>query len=382
MASMAVVLEALLFSVLTPLLPYLSERFAFREGLAGLLVGSYAAGVVVFALPVSLVLRRVGGKPIALLGLGLMAIGCITFSLARDPASLGAARFTQGVAAVCVWEGAFVWVLASAVRERRNELVGTVIGLGILGSMLGPSVGVVAVYVGPRSCFLALAVVAVLLAAGAATLPAAAERPRPAVPRIRNRRVLGVGIWLTFVPSLLLGALGVLGPLQLSGHGASAPVIAAVFLMSAGVEALVSVIAGRICDRRGPQTLLTVCLVAAALESVGLGVAGTAFTLAAAIILAGAVLGMAWVSTNAVLALAGDSDGGGMGQETVFALWLVGWSLGQMLGAAGGARVAVATSSQVAYLTLAFLYCVTLAFIHRAPAALVGGILAPRHVVR
>ena len=58
-------------------------------------------------------------------------------------------------------------------------------------------------------------------------------------------------MWLTTLPGLIFGTLGVLAPLRLDELGAGSTAIAAVFLFAAALEAVVRPIVGRISDRRG-----------------------------------------------------------------------------------------------------------------------------------
>ena len=59
------------------------------------------------------------------------------------------------------------------------------------------------------------------------------------------------GLLLITVPGLLFGTLSVLGPLRLDELGAGAAAIGAVWLIAAGLEAIVSPVAGHFSDRRG-----------------------------------------------------------------------------------------------------------------------------------
>ena len=59
------------------------------------------------------------------------------------------------------------------------------------------------------------------------------------------------GLLLITVPGLLFGTLSVLGPLRMDELGAGAAAIGAVWLFAAGLEAIVSPLAGRFSDRRG-----------------------------------------------------------------------------------------------------------------------------------
>ena len=67
---------------------------------------------------------------------------------------------------------------------------------------------------------------------------------------LADRRV-AAGLWLTTLPGLLFGTVGVLGPLRLDELGAGTAAIAGAFLAGAALEAVAAPIVGRLSDRRG-----------------------------------------------------------------------------------------------------------------------------------
>ena len=74
--------------------------------------------------------------------------------------------------------------------------------------------------------------------------PGGTARLRDLLTAVRQRPILG-GMWLTTLPGLIFGTLGVLAPLRLDELGAGSTAIAAVFLFAAALEAVVSPIVGR-----------------------------------------------------------------------------------------------------------------------------------------
>ena len=59
---------------------------------------------------------------------------------------------------------------------------------------------------------------------------------------------VATGLWLMVMPSVMVGVIGVLGPLRLNRLGFSAAAIGAVFVVAAAVESLSSILAGRWAD--------------------------------------------------------------------------------------------------------------------------------------
>jgi predicted MFS family arabinose efflux permease len=158
------------------------------------------------------------------------------------------------------------------------------------------------------------------------------------------------GLALVTVPGLLFGTMSVLGPLKLDEFGASAAAIGTVWLLAAGLEALVSPIAGRISDRRGRLAPLLVGLVGGAITMAILPWPGTALGLAIVIVVGSPVIGLLWAPAMAML-----SDGAehvGLEQGLAFGLMNLTWATGQALGDVGGARLGEAAGDEVAYLLL------------------------------
>src|SRR5688500_7316458 len=141
--------DTMLYAALVPLLPHYAEEFGLSKGGAGLLVGAYAAGALLGALPGGLAAARFGPKRAVLGGLVLMAVASLAFGFAGEAVTLGLARLAQGLGSALSWAGALTWLVAGTPRERRGEMIGTAIGSAIFGALLGPALGAAAEAVGP-----------------------------------------------------------------------------------------------------------------------------------------------------------------------------------------------------------------------------------------
>jgi MFS family permease len=161
----------------------------------------------------------------------------------------------------------------------------------------------------------------------------------------------------------MFGTLSVLGPLRLDELGAGAVAIGATWLLAAGLESVVSPLAGRFSDRRGRLAPLLAGLVGGAVTFAVLPWPGSALGLAIVIILGTPAIGMLWAPAMAML-----SDGAdhvGLEQGLAFGLMNLTWATGQTIGNIGGARLGDAAGDEVAYLLLSAL-CVVCFLVLRA----------------
>ena len=355
LASALALSEVMFYSALAPLLPYYAHRLHLSKATAGLLVASYAIGALTAALPIGLVVARVGPKR-ATVGAALaLAATSVAFGYARGSVALDAARFAQGVAGTGIWIGSLSWLAGVVPPGRRGEAVGGVLGIAIAGAMLGPVIGSLAELAGPRLVFAVVAAVIGLLGLLAAATPGAHQPTGRLELRVlrsamKDRR-LRAGFCFTAIPAALFGVLGVLAPLRLSAGGASSLAIGAVFLSAAALEGGASPIFGRLSDRRGPWLAIRVGLCASACLALVLPLASVVWLLGVTTALAGLAFGVCWVPASALLSSAAESHG--VDQGFAYALWNLAWALGVTLGSAAGAPLAQATSDNVPYWLLA-----------------------------
>jgi MFS family permease len=360
-ASSVVLVETMFFAALGPLLPELRDELELVKWQAGLLVASYALGGIVGAIPSGLVATRFGVRRTVIAGLLALAVASAAFGLVDGYWPLVLTRFAQGLAGTLCWTGALAWVISAGPRERRGELIGIVMSAAIGGALLGPVLGGVASHVGQLACFGGIAALALVLAAWGLAIPSpAGGEPQPLrllLVALRRRPVV-VGMWLLTIPSLLFGALSVLGPLQLDDVGWGVAGIAATFVVSACLEAGASPLVGRWSDRRGRLAPLRVGLIASAAAMLTIPWLDGRWALSAVIVLAGVAFGMFWTPSMAML-----SDGiesAGVGYALGFALMNFAWAPGNVIGTAAGGALAGAAGDAATYGILAAVCGITL----------------------
>ena len=185
---------------------------------------------------------RFGVKFTVLFGLVLMTLASVAIAFAPNIVSLDLARFLQGFGSAAGWAGAMAWVAGAAPREKRGQMLGSVMGAAIAGALLGPVIGVAAHLAGFELVFCGVGVIGIGLIAWTAKTPGAkplGDGSLKGLFKSLSNPEVRTGLLLVTVPGLLFGTMSVLGPLKLDEFGASAAAIGAVWLLAAGFEALV-----------------------------------------------------------------------------------------------------------------------------------------------
>jgi MFS family permease len=359
LVSAIVLVDVMFYSAITPLLPSYVADLSLSKSQAGVLAGSYGLGTLVAALPAGWIAARWGARRTLLAGLAMIAVASVAFGWGDRYEVLVGARLLQGFGGAASWAAGLAWLISSAPRDRRGQLIGTALGMAIAGAIGAPVLGAIADVVGTEIVFSAVGVIVAGLAVGVVLTPTTAVPvPETGLLRaLRERRVLA-GAWLTTLPALFFGTFTVLSPLRLDALGWGAIGVGAVFLLAAAVEAVISPLVGRVSDRRGKLLPVRAGLVGVVVASFLLPVPDVAWVLGLLVVGAGAAAGMMWAPAMALL-----SDGAeavGLPQGVAFGLVNLAWAGGQVSGSAGGARLADATSDVVPYAVLATLAGTTL----------------------
>ena len=369
LASAVGFVEAVLFAVLVPLLPGLEEGLGLSKAGAGLLTSAYAVGAFAGALPSIWAARRFGVKATVLAGLGLLALASVAFTVPDSTWLVFAARFGQGFGSAFAYTGALAWVAAVAPPARRGEAIGLAFAAAFSGALVGPFVGAAAESAGSAVVFSAVAVVAVLLAAVAATFdePEAESLNRSRLRALVHDRVVVLGLWLIALTGLLLGVLSVLAPLRLDELGWGATAIGAVFAVAAVLQVAANPLMGRLADRRGGAFPLRAGLILSGAASALLVVDVRTALYAGIVVAAGGAYAMLW--TPAMALLSQTVERRGYDQASGFGLMSAAWPPGFAIGAAAGGALAGATRDAWPYLLAAAACLLSLPLLGHASGA-------------
>jgi MFS family permease len=362
-----VLVDTMLYAALAPLLPEYEEEFGLSKGEAGLLVGAYAGGVLLGAIPGGLAAARYGPKRAVLVGLGLIAAASIGFGFADEAVTLGVCRLAQGTGSALSWAGGLAWLVAGTPRHRRGEMLGTAIGSAIFGALLGPAVGAAAEAAGAVPVFLGVAGLAAGLAFWALQTPGAEAEPQSPGTLLRAPRdpVLLGGLWLVVLPALLFGVVSVLVPLELGRAGWGAAAIAAAFIGSAALEMFVAPAIGRFSDRRGRLVPVRFALLGGAVVSAALALADGPGPIVVLLVAAAVAFGAFWAPAMALVADA--SERIGLGQGLGFGLMNAAWGTGNSFGPSLGGALADAVGDALPFGLMALVCLTTLFLVARRP---------------
>jgi MFS family permease len=357
-----VLVDTMFYAAIAPLLPQYSDDLDLSKTAAGTLSAAYPAGTLLGSLPSGWLAARIGVRRTMLVGLTLLAGSSLAFAFGDTVAILVTARFAQGLGGACAWTGGLAWLMAAAPRDRRGELIGSALAAAIAGVLLGPVLGGAATVAGPEPVFGVVALVAVGLAARAASLPSPPASEAPALRQIGaalvSVPVLGA-VWLVALPSLFAGVFDVLVPLRLDELGASGVAIGAAFLVAAAVEGVSSRAAGALSDRIGRERPIRAGLAACGVSAVLLPLPEVALVLA--VVLAGAALALSLLWAPSMALLSDSAEAAGVDQAFAFALVNLAWAGGQVLGGSAGAALADAYSDALPYAICAALFALSLA---------------------
>jgi predicted MFS family arabinose efflux permease len=362
-----VVVDTVLYTALTPLLPHFEHTYDLSKGGAGLLVASYGIGVLAGAVPGGVIAARRGARAAVLAGLVLVTVASVGVAVSDSYETLIAARLAQGFGSSLTWAGGLAWLALASPRGQRGQAMGTAMGAAVFGALLGPALGAAASLVGVRAAFATVAGVEALLAIAALRLePSPPERqPFGMIAVAARDREFLLGLWLMTIPALLFGTVAVLAPLALDDRGVGAIGIGAVWVGAAAIETVINPWLGRLSDRLGPARPARVALAGSTAVCLGLAVTQSAWALVPLILAAALTWGALYSPALTMLSHAAEHVG--LAQGLSFGVMNAAWAVGNAIGPAGGGGLAELTRDAVPYLIGAGVCAATVAVLRPAP---------------
>ena len=358
--SVTVFADAMLFSAIVPLVPVLSDTYDLSKLGAGVLVAAYGAGAVIAGIPSGVFASRIGPKRTVVVGLLVLAVSTLAFSLGESAVTLGVARFAQGVASAITWCGALAWLTLATPREKRGKLVGTVFSVAVLGFIIGPAIGAIAEWTSLRATFAAIAGLTVFVALFAASSPAGEPEAQPpeALRRILKNGGFFAALWLVLVPSLFLGVIDLLVPLSLDDADWSTIAIAATFIVAALSEVILAPLIGGFSDRRGRLVPVRAGLLLMAATGVAFAALDTPYAIAVLVIVASIAAALIFSPSAALISDRGEEAE--IPQTLAFGFMNTAWAGGVMLGPVLGGAIGDALGNAGPYILGSALALITL----------------------
>ncbi|MFN8218388.1 MAG: MFS transporter [Solirubrobacterales bacterium] len=359
-------LETLFYATLAPLLPSLESELSLSQTGAGLLGAAYPAGMALATIPAGLFADRTNPRLAARAGTAGLALASLAFAFGESVLVLDLARLIQGAAAASAWAGALAALAVASSAHRRGAELSFVVSAAFLGTVLGPVVGVLAHAAGREVVFAVLAGFLVLLAAwgGPSSRHEGVHAPAHPITALRDRPTVRA-LLLMAVVGVLLGGVQVLGAIFLADRGASAGVIALVFIAAYGSQVVLTPLVGRNVDRRGPGPAIVVALIVSGVTLLFTPLVSA--TWAACVLLALASSAAAAAYTPVAVQISRIADLLEVGQGLPMALTNGSWGIGAALGAVLLSAVAEAAGSVTAFSLVAALCALALLGVARQP---------------
>ncbi|MGI8903384.1 MAG: MFS transporter [Solirubrobacteraceae bacterium] len=333
-------------TLITVALPSVARGLHVSSASTAVLLSAYFGAYALMLLPGGWLVDRFGARRLALLGLGVFAVGAVSGALAPSLGVLILTRVIQGAGAGLVSPAALAGAVSGFPPERRGSALGIWGASAGVSNLLGPVLGgLLTVALGWRADWWAL-VPLTLIAVWAIVrlLPEIARETTDGTEPsglALNRVVLAATLIAALTFAVMIGSFYLAEQylqraVGYSALGASGALVVVALLVGAAAP-----LAGRLADRRGEQLPALIGFLAAGAGLLVLGIPGVSLhgigTLLA-LIPVGLGLGMLFVPTSRAALNSNPLASHGRTSAVL--------SVGRLLGAAAGAGLAgVALSS-------------------------------------
>ncbi|MGO4807778.1 MFS transporter [Arthrobacter sp. 2MCAF15] len=349
-----VFVDALYFSILTPLLPSMQTEFGLDSAATGQLTAAYLFGILIGIFPAGLIVPRVGSRWAAVGGVVVMGAAGISVGLSETFANIVASRVLQGLGSAVAWAGAMAWMTASVPIARLGQGFGNMLAASFVGAFIGPLLGGVALITGRPVAFGLLAGLCLVLNAGLLLLaapPGPAPRSPSGTARVRTTRFNKSLAAAIFAVSAFAGGRFVLPPLMLARDGTSGESIALLYSGSGLIMAVVAFLAGRAVTGSKRHVVVFSGLTMAFLAATAFVIIQGPSLVMALVILAGCAI--QWSMTGGFAAMTQENQAAGLEPSMSWAYLNVVWTGGFLAGSLGTGWMAAVSSDKGAWALLA-----------------------------
>ncbi len=333
-------IDSALLGLIAPLLPEIEQRTGANAAELGVALAADAIPIVLLALPLGRTVDRVGGRPLLIAGILLIAAGSAVIAVTESLQVLIAGRVLQGVGSSASWISALTIVSDMAPPGKRGESIGMAFAAIGAGSIAGPALGgVTAEVFGYAAPFLIVCAISIGGAIAAVfVLPREGRAPPSETPALRaiargaGSRIGAISTSMTLGGALVLGALELVAPLDLDTRlGLSAAAIGVLFAGSIAVDSALAPFGGRWGDRRGRRGPAVLGLATLGMSCIALAVLGGVVGAAVGLALFGAGLSLTYTAAVPWLDEAFGELERGLGYGVLNLLYAAGYALGPLV---------------------------------------------------
>jgi MFS family permease len=263
--------------LITVALPSVAHSLAISSASTSILLSAYFGAYALMLLPGGALVDRFGARRLALLGLGVFAIGAAVGALSSSLGALVAARLVQGTGAGLVSPAALAGAVSGFPSDRRGRALGAWGASAGVSNLLGPLLGgLMTVALGWRADWWAL--VPLTITAGwaiVAHLPRIVHgQPSGAAASLLDRVVLAAAFVAALTFAVMIGSFYIAEQYLQRTAGYSALGAPTVLVLVALLVGAAAPLAGRLADRRGERLPATAGFLTAGIGLLALGIRG------------------------------------------------------------------------------------------------------------
>jgi MFS transporter, DHA2 family, methylenomycin A resistance protein len=357
-------------TLVTVALPSVARGLKVSSASTSTVLAAYFTAYAVALLPAGVLVDRLGARRVALLGLGVFAVGAAAGALATSFLMLTSARVVQGAGAGFVSPAALAGAVSGFPAERRGAALGVWGASAGLANLVGPVLGgLLTLLLGWRADWWVLVPLAMMAGFGITRhVPPVLRDGSPAdTPGVLNRVVVAATAVAALTFSIMIGAFYLAEQYLQDRAGYSALGASAVLVAVAVLVGVAAPLSGKLVDRSGERRSALVGFITAGTGFALLGLPGIALDSPAAIgplVPVGLGLGMLFVPASRAALNATPSAAHGRTSAVL--------SVGRLLGAAAGvglAGVAISAGPSAATLHRALLAAAALCLLAGIPSA-------------
>src|SRR5947209_127699 len=262
-------------TLITVALPSVAHSLGVSSSSTAIVLSAYFLAYAVALLPAGWLVDRFDARRLALVGLGLFALGAAAGAVVSSIAALVATRVVMGVGAGIVSPAALAGAVSGFPPERRGSALGIWGASAGISNLLGPLLGgILTVALGWRANWWALVPLALLAAIGIVRFVPRTVHGEDASHPVLNRTVV-IASWvaaLTF--AIMIGCFYLAEQYLQRAAGFSALGASSVLVVVALLVGAAAPVAGRLVDLYGERLPAVAGFAASAVGLLVLGVPG------------------------------------------------------------------------------------------------------------